>query len=109
MKQTLFLPQFASTAQLLFDATNCSMALFISENLLNVLLVFPIKLSLVVSTTVSAPKGQTVFCGTIYAKHALAFPFPAPDTELLLSAIDRAMRFFIPVVFLCHSPLIPCG
>ncbi len=81
------------------------MALLISQTLFYVLLVFPMTLSFVVSTTASAPNVQTVFCGAIYAKLALAFPFNALGTAFLLHTPDHAMVFLIAVVFLCHGLL----
>ena len=105
MKQTPFLPLFASTAQLLFDATNCPMALFIFQTLSHMLLVFPVHRPSVCAIALSAQTAQSILSGTFFAKLALAFPFNALGTEFMLHALDCAMRFFITVAFLCHCLL----
>jgi hypothetical protein len=100
MKQTPSLPLFATTAQLLFDATNCPMALLIFQTLSHMLLVFPVNRSFVCSIALSAQTAQSVLSGRFCAKITLAFPFNALGTEFLLNTLDCAMRFFIPVAFL---------
>ena len=59
-------------------------------------------LSVIRCNTALTVDRQSVLVGTIFVEFTFFFPVPAFRTAFLLHALNRAMRFFVPVVFRCH-------